>query len=74
MKIQTEISILEKSVLVGLIENCIKEYIASPKPNVFDKTEALKVVSQELEKIKELNLISFYGVSSHVNMEIEHKQ
>jgi len=69
MKVQVEVSILEKSVLTGLIENCIEAYLKGPKAATLDKRECLKIISEELEKVKELNLISFYGVSSHVSLE-----
>jgi len=78
MKLQVEIAILEKSVLCGMIENIVERYMTGHKGNVLDKKELLKEISQELEAVKELNLISFYGVSSFVQLEqnqlqIEHK-
>lgn len=70
MKVQVEVAILEKSILTGLVENSIKAYMEQATQKMFDHKEALKVISDELEKIKDLNLVSFYGVSSHVNIDM----
>jgi len=67
MKVQVEVAILEKSILCGMIEKVVENYMKANK--VLDKKELLKVISAELEEIKELNLISFYGVSSFVQLE-----
>lgn len=70
MKVQVEISILEKSILIGMIENVVKEYNKGfADAPAFQKNTFLKILSAELERIKDLNLISFYGVSSIVSME-----
>lgn len=69
MKVQVEIAILEKSVLCGMVENIVERYMTGHKGNLLDKKELLKEISEELEAVKELNLISFYGISSFVQLD-----
>jgi len=68
MKVQVEIAILEKSILCSMIENVLERYMTINQGDCFNRQGLLNEISNEIEAIKELNLISFYEVSSFVEL------
>lgn len=71
MRLNVEVAILEKSVLIGMIQNIVQNYLKGADLKALDDRKLLEAIGQEIERIKELNLVSFYGVQSLVKMEPE---
>lgn len=71
MRLNVEVAILEKSILVGLVQNCLQKYLEVADLKALDEKRLLQVISDEIERVKELNLVSFYGVQSLVKLEPE---
>ena len=74
MKVKIEIATLEESILVGLVERSMREYL-SDYSDVEIRLEDIRMrISEQIEQLKELELISFYTVSSYVSLDSQKKE
>lgn len=68
MKIETDITVIEKSVLVALIRSVINK--AVDRYHLPDQNILLEIIREELERLKELRLISYHTVNAFVEMNL----
>ena len=72
MKIQTDITVIEKSVLVALIKNVIQQAI-DPYHQP-DQPALLEVISTELDRLKAMKLISYHEVTAFFDLKLANEE